>query len=166
MTSKPFSLNKQFKELLQRVEGTSIRRKDLIQFTIDTTEMSAIQSTRFVARHINVLTSHKLITTSGNRNARTYHFTDPLLALLAQEDKKASQEVFLKREEVKTSAELKMILGEIEAYRDLLTQYPANRQIIEQLLGEAKDQSTQLYGRLNALRKVMKATNQESIQAC
>ncbi|MFI8621667.1 hypothetical protein ACIGBN_11980 [Marinomonas sp. NPDC078689] len=178
MTTKQFSLNKSFKELLQLVEDSSIKRRDLIQLAVDTTELNTLQSTRFVARHVNVLTSHNLITASGKRNARMYHFTDSLLTLLNHETKDLkltnshfetrtpNYETLLKREEAKTSAELKMTLGEIEAYRDLMTQYPTNRQVIEELLCEAKDQSTQLYGRLNALRKVIKATNQESRQAC
>jgi hypothetical protein len=178
MTSKPFSLNKQFKELLQRVEGTSVRRKELIQLAATITGLNSVQSTRFVARNINRLTTESLIRASGERNARTYHFTDSLLMLLDSEVcnlkltninteiETSNQESQLKVEEVKTSAELKMTLGEIEAYRDLINQYPTNRQVIEELLCEAKDQSTQLYGRLNALRKVIKATNQESRQAC
>ncbi|WP_219704363.1 hypothetical protein, partial [Marinomonas lutimaris] len=72
MTSKPFSLNKQFKELLQRVEGTSIRRKELIQLASSTTDLDIVQSTRLVARNVSRLTSKGLLSASGERNARTY----------------------------------------------------------------------------------------------
>lgn len=177
MTAKPFSLNKQFKELLQHLEGTSITRKKLIQLAATTTELDTIQSTRFVARNIGRLTTQNLVTASGNRNFRTYHFTDELLNSLQQksstiklnntpEAKGINQAQQLKIEEVKTGAELKMILGEIDAYRDFLTKYPANRQIIQTLLQQAKEQSTQLYGRLNALKKVMLAANIESTKTC
>lgn len=178
MTSKPFSLNKQFKELLQRVEGTSIRRKELIQLAATTIGLNSVQSTQFVARNVNRLTTKSLIRASGERNARTYHFTDSLLTLLDPEVcnlklndinteiETSNQESQLKIEEVKTSAELKMILGEIEAYRDFLSKYPASRQIIQRLLHEAKEQSTQLYGRLNALKKIIQATNIESAKSC
>jgi hypothetical protein len=178
MSAKPFSLNKQFKELLQRVEGTSIRRKELIQLATNTTELSTTQSTRFIARNINKLTFKNLVTASGERYARTYHFTEALLVLLKQGDstvklnnsntetKNCNQESLLKIEEAKTSAELKMILGEIEAYRDFLIKYPASSQVIQRLLLQAKEQSTQLYGRLNALKKVIQATNIESAKTC
>ncbi|MDE8601601.1 hypothetical protein M3I01_001490 [Marinomonas sp. RSW2] len=179
MTSKPFSLNKPFKELLQRVEGTSIKRKELIQLATSTTELNLVQSTRFIAKNVNILTTKNLITASGERNARTYHFSDSLLILLDQktcdskpndvchtESEVRQQETLLKIEEAKTSTELKMILGEIEAYRDFLTKYPANRQIIQKLLHQTKEQSTQLYGRLNALKKVIQETNMKSDKAC
>lgn len=178
MTAKAFSLNKQFKELLQHLEGTSITRKKLIQLAATTTELDTIQSTRFVARNIGRLTINNLVTASGTRNHRIYHFTDAVLNSLKQEGsmlklnnsntdtKDNNQEGQLKIEEIKTGAELKMILGEIDAYRDFLTKYPANRQIIQTLLHQAKEHSTQLYGRLNALKKVMLAANIESATTC
>ena len=116
MTSKPFSLNKTFKELLQRVEGTSIKRKELIQLATSTTELNLVQSTRFIAKNVNILTTKNLITASGERNARTYHFTDSLLILLDQktrdskpndvchtESEVRQQETLLKIEEAKVN---------------------------------------------------------------
>lgn len=173
MTSKPFSLNKRFKELLQCVEGTSIKRKELIELAIKTTEFNRTQSIGLVTRNVRKLMRENLITASGERNSRAYNFTDSLLVLLEKDTTKSGgvfqhkdtevkpPEPELQKEEAKTSAELRMILGEIEAYRDLLTQYPTNKHVIQDLLKQAKEQSTQLYGRLNAINKVLQAIRGE-----
>ncbi|MGR0280378.1 hypothetical protein ACUM5Y_15210 [Marinomonas dokdonensis] len=172
MTSKPFSLNKQFKELLQRVKGTSIRRKDLIQLASSTTELDITQSTRLVARNVNRLTSEGLLNASGERNARTYHLTSELILMLSRSSheqsgeetikiSQSSNEVHLLDEEKKANAELKLLLGEIDAYQEYLGLFPHNRPAIVKLLNESREKATKFYGRLNAIKKIIKSTQSE-----
>lgn len=172
MTSKPFSLNKQFKELLQRVEGTSIRRKELIQLASSTTELDLAQSTRLVARNVSRLTSEGLLSASGERNARTYHLTSELILMLNRSPRvlpneetidtnQSSNEVHLLDEEKKANAELKLLLGEIDAYQEYLELFPHKRPAILKLLDESKEKATRFYGRLNAIKKIIQTTQLE-----
>lgn len=172
MTSKPFSLNKQFKELLQRVEGTSIRRKELIQLASSTTDLDIVQSTRLVARNVSRLTSKGLLSASGERNARTYHLTSELILMLKSSPREpsdeetidtsqSSNEVHLLDEEKKANAELKLLLGEIDAYQEYLGLFPHKRPAILKLLDESREKATRFYGRLNAIKKIIQSTQPE-----
>ncbi len=172
MTSKPFSLNKQFKELLQRVEGTSIRRKELIQLASSTTDLDIVQSTRLVARNVSRLTSKGLLSASGERNARTYHLTSELILMLNSspcgssdeetiDTNQSSNEVHLLDEEKKANAELKLLLGEIDAYQEYLGLFPHKRPAILILLDESREKATRFYGRLNAIKKIIQTTQPE-----
>jgi hypothetical protein len=174
MTSKPFSLNKQFKELLQRVEGTRIRRKELIQLTSSTTDLDIVQSTRLVARNVSRLTSKGLLSASGERNTRTYHLTPALLSMVnniscewpgeeAIDTSQTLSATLLLDEEKKASAELKLLLGEIDAYQDYLGKFPQERPTILKLLDESKEKATSFYGRLNAIKKIIKSAQREEI---
>ncbi|MEO9656251.1 hypothetical protein [Marinomonas sp.] len=172
MTSKPFSLNKRFKELLQHMEGTSIRRKELIQLASSTTKLDIAQSTRLVARNVSRLTSEGLLNASGERNARTYHLTSELILMLNRsarepsgeetiDTSQSSNEVHLLNEEKKANAELKLLLGEIDAYQEYLGLFPHKRPAIAQLLNESREKATKFYGRLNAIKKIIKSTQSE-----
>jgi DNA-binding protein H-NS len=72
----------------------------------------------------------------------------------------------LQQEESKAGAELQMLVAEIEAYQDLLAKYPSSLDVINQLLLEAREKSTALYGKLNAVKKVIRLTEQESGELC
>ncbi|AWY01120.1 hypothetical protein A8139_14905 [Marinomonas primoryensis] len=174
MASRSFSLNKQFKELLLRVEGTSIRRKELIQLASSTTDLDIVQSTRFVARNVSRLTSRGLLSASGERNARTYHLSQELLSMLNDSSgKQLNNEAIdtsqiltdshLLDEEKKANAELRLLLGEIDAYQDYLEKFPQKRPAILKLLDESKEQATSFYGRLNAIKKIIKSAQLEGI---
>lgn len=169
MTPRPFSLNKQFKELLQRVEGTSIRRKELIQLASSTLGLDLTQSTGLVARNVNRLTPKGLLSASGERNARTYHLTPELILMLDRsvfelsgektiDTSQSSNEVYLLDEEKKANAELKLLLGEIDAYQEYLGLFPHKRPAILKLLDESREKATKFYGRLNAIKKIIKST--------
>lgn len=166
MTVRPFSLNKQFKELLQHVEEASIKRTELIQLAVETTTLSKDQSSRFVDRNISKAKASGLITPSGKRNARIYHLSPDLISMLSDrphgassqisEEKQSLSVVHLFEEEKRAGAELKLVLGEIEAYKDYINKIPDKRSNIMELLDESKDKASVLYGRLNAIKKIIK----------
>lgn len=134
------------------------------------------QAERFVARNIYKLQQRGLIDASGVKGQRTYHLSHALQQKITStksprnklksnfEDIGGDKELI--DEEVKTQVSLEMILSELDAYRDILERFPRSRSVVQGLLNEAKKESIQLYGRLNALKKVIQATNQRSTLEC
>jgi hypothetical protein len=66
-------------------------------------------------------------------------------------------------EEKKANAELRLLLGEIDAYQDYLEKFPQKRPAILKLLDESKEKATSFYGRLNAIKKIIKSAQLEGI---
>lgn len=175
MSKETISLNKKFKELLQCIQGNEIKRKTLIDTAASLFDMPPRAAEAFVARNVHSVQKYKLIEASGERGERTYHLTSSLVAMVKNHTKSSSEigssekvltTPSLLQEEAKTSAELKMLLGEIETYKEFLDKYPSKRQLIKSLLNKAKDESTKVYGRLNALNKLIQATTQKEAIEC
>lgn len=175
MTNETISLNQKFKKLLKRVEGNSIGRKQLIELAENLFNLSKIQAGRLVARNIHALTTKDLIVATGKSNARIYQVTPALRAMLQSNeyeiatkanDEKGTSSDELMSEETKTSTELKMVLGEIQAYQDYLKQFPQQNKTILSLLNKTRDHASDLYGRLSAINKIIKATEIEDNMTC
>lgn len=164
MTERTISLNKSFKKLLKCVVGHNVRRKELISCAVSKLSLTPKQAEGFVARNIHFLMRHELVQTSGVKGERAYHFTSRLQLLLERAEVRTDAEVneYLCREflleETKTNIELTKIAGEIEAYRYYLVKYPNSHDVIKGLLHQAKEESSQLCGRLSAIKKLMQAT--------
>ena len=127
MTNETISLNQKFRKLLMRVDGSSIGRKQLIELAENLFKLSKNQAQRFVARNIHALTTKDLIVATGKNSARVYQITPELFDILQKNEHKKATKTHdekyvstneLIKEETKTTTELKMILGEIEAYKD------------------------------------------------
>lgn len=176
MTNETFSLNNKFKDLLLCVEGDNVKRKELLNIAKERFGLTPKQAEGFVARNVRRLKLKRLLNASGNKGECTYHFSSTLKCLirptetvLADRQKKPESNEGsenLSREETKIQISLEMLLSELEAYRDIHERFPSTRPVVQGLLNEAKKESTQLYGRLNALKKVIQATNQRSTSKC
>ncbi|MCT8986365.1 hypothetical protein [Shewanella phaeophyticola] len=175
MTNETISLNQKFRKLLMRVEGTSIGRKQLIELAENLFKLSKIQAQRLVARNIHALTTKDLIVATGENNARVYLITPELLVILQKSEYEKTTKTHvvegtssneLMTEEIKTSTELKIILGEIQAYQDYLEQFPQKNKTILSLLNKTRDHASDLYGRLSAINKIIKATEIEDNITC
>ena len=175
MTNETISLNQKFRKLLMQVEGSSIGRKQLIESAENLFELSKIQAERLVARNIHALTTKDLIVATGENKARVYFITPELIEILQKNehekttkthDEKVVSTDELMTEETKTSAELKMVLGEIQAYQDYLEQFPQKNKTIFSLLNKSRDRASNLYGRLSAINKIIKATETEDNMTC
>jgi hypothetical protein len=175
MTNETISLNQKFRKLLMRVEGSSIGRKQLIELAENLFKLSKIQAQRLVARNIHALTTKDLIVATGKNSARVYQITPELIAILQKNehekttkthDKKGVSTNELMTEETKASTELKMVLGEIQAYQDYLEQFPQQNKTILSLLNKTRDHASDLYGRLSAINKIIEATETEDYMAC
>ena len=176
MTNETISLNESFKDLLLCVEGNNVKRKDLIKIAIDKFGLTAKQAEGLVARNVHRLQQKQLLDASGDKGERTYHLSSTLKdliepseaifndQLMKSEIKKGNEE--LSREETQTQVSLEMILSELDAYRDIHERFPRSRPVVQGLLNEVKKESIQLYGRLNAVKKVIQATNQISASEC
>ncbi|WP_417436618.1 hypothetical protein [Idiomarina abyssalis] len=77
------------------------------------------------------------------------------------ETSQSSNEAHLLDEEKKANAELKLLLGEIDAYQEYLGLFPHKRPAILKLLDESKEKATRFYGRLNAIKKIIQTTQPE-----
>ncbi|MCW3173120.1 hypothetical protein [Shewanella subflava] len=175
MTNETISLNQKFRKLLMRVDGSSIGRKQLIELAENLFSLSKIQAERLVARNIHALTTKDLIVATGKSNARIYQVTPELRTILQSNeykittkphDEKGVSTNKLMTEETKTSTELKMVLGEIQAYQDYLEQFPQQNKTILSLLNKTRDHASDLYGRLSAINKIIKATEIEDNMTC
>ncbi|MGI2227358.1 hypothetical protein [Shewanella sp. AC91-MNA-CIBAN-0169] len=175
MSNKTISLNQKFKKLLLQAEGSSVSRKQLIESAEGLLKLSKIQAQRLVARNIHALTTKKLIVATSANNERIYQISPELLEILHQgENDKASQNLAVEgessneliNEETKISTELKMVLGEIQAYQDYLEQFPQKNKTIFSLLNKSRDRASDLYGRLSAISKIIKATETEDNMTC
>jgi hypothetical protein len=175
MTKETIYLNQKFKVLLQKTDGNTTSRKQLIELAKNEFEFTNIQAQRFVARNIHTLTKESLIQATGNHRARTYLITASLMAILhnfnhvevidsASFEKKQLNE--LHNEEIKTSAELKLVLSEIQAYQDYLVKFPQNNRAILSLLNKTRDSASEFYGRLNAIKKIIKVSEIEGNMTC
>lgn len=176
MTNETISLNKNFKDLLLCVEGNNVKRKELITIAMDKFGLTPKQAEGLVARNVYRLQQKQLLDASGDKGERTYHLSTSLRHLIKpsgafstdhqteSETIKGNEE--LSREETKTQVSLEMILSELDAYRDIHERFPRSRAVVQGLLNEAKKESIQLYGRLNALKKIIQATNQRSASKC
>tara|TARA_R110002033_G_scaffold135713_1_gene175229 strand:- start:439 stop:966 length:528 start_codon:yes stop_codon:yes gene_type:complete len=175
MTSKTISLNQKFKELLLHAERNTIGRKKLIESAENLFELTTIQAQRFVARNIHTLTKEKLIVATGSYKARTYLITPTLMSRMHNCNYvEATDSVFFEKkessellsEEIKTSAELKLILSEIQAYQDYMVKFPQSNETILSLLDKTRDRASDFYGRLSAIKKIIKASEIEGNITC
>lgn len=69
----------------------------------------------------------------------------------------------LLKERREHEGELKIVLGEIDEYRSLLSRFPALEQNIEPLLQASKIRSTQLLGKVNVLTNILKSLSAEQV---
>ena len=176
MTNETISLNGSFKDLLQCVEGNNVKRKELINMAVEKLGLTSKQAQGLVARNVHRLQQKALLEASGDKGDRTYHISSTLRRLIEptealtnghlSEPEAAKGNEELLDEEIKTQVSLEMILSELNAYRDIQERFPRSRSVVKGLLNETKKESIQLYGRLNALKKVIEATNQRSALEC
>lgn len=173
MVINSIPLNEKFREVMRNVEGIEVARKELVKRSEQMYEFNKKQAQNFVDRNINKLQMQELLVSiEGNRGV--YSMSSVLRELLetSKDDEKRSlprkeqTTFFLQQEESKTGAELQMLVAEIEAYQDLLAKYPSSLGVVNQLLQEAREKSTALYGKLNAVKKVIRLTEQESGELC
>lgn len=89
----------------------------------------------------------------GERNC----FSQKKLALKKQEGIEAN-DIFwtaLNRDKLIFEADLKIVLGEVEEYKRLVTEYPEKSGVVEPFFSDAKERSIELLGKVNALTKVV-----------
>lgn len=158
---------------MRNVEGTEVARKELVKRSEQMFLLGKKQAQNFVDRNINKLQMQELLVPiEGNRGVYSMSFALQELLETAREGEKRSlprieqTTFFLQQEESKAGAELQMLVAEIEAYQDLLAKFPSSLEVINQLLLEAREKSTALYGKLNAVKKVIRLTEQESCELC
>jgi len=175
MSSESISLNLKFKELLKKVQENPISRKKFIELAEKNLLLTNEQATGFIARNIHVLTKENLIIATGESPHRAYLITDTLLTSINAVIESKKTEVSLcknsiskdlRNQELKTNSELKLILGEIETYQGYLQKYPQNHNEILPLLESSRDSAADLYGRLNAINKIIKATEAKESMTC
>ncbi|MGF1688413.1 hypothetical protein L4C36_17260 [Photobacterium japonica] len=58
------------------------------------------------------------------------------------------------REKAQFEAELRIVLGEVDVYKRVLTSFPEQSALVEPLYEKSKDYSAELLGRINALSKL------------
>lgn len=173
MVTNSVSLNKKFREVIRGVDGTEVTRKDLVELSRQTYELSEKQAQGFVGRNVYKLQKQGLLLSKENSRG-TYSISSHLQELLhcmeSDDERPSTQEnqstFCLQQEESKAGAELQMLVAEIEAYQELVSKYPSRLEVINQLLCEARARSTALYGKLNAVKKVIRLTEQESGGLC
>ena len=154
MIIESISLNPKFKELLIQLQCNQVSRQKLIALTEKRFNLSNVQATRFVSKNIYLLKKQKQITAMGEKNKRIYRIAPELIAILHENE--MSKELL--NEELKTKSELKLILGEIEAYQEYLQKYPQGQRVIISLLDDCHDRVTDFYGRLNAIKNIINKT--------
>lgn len=64
----------------------------------------------------------------------------------------------LEKEKLTHEADLQIVLGELEEFKRLLSRFPEKREHFESFYFEAKERSTTLLGKVNALTKVLNTT--------
>lgn len=57
-------------------------------------------------------------------------------------------------------------MGEVEAFQDYLGKFPEAKRVILDLLGQSRDSAALLYGKLNAIQKIIDATSTETTALC
>lgn len=172
MTSKKISLSEKFKDLLLSVEGNNVKRKELIKIAMGKFGLTAKQAEGFIARNVHYLQRKHLIEASGYRGERSYYLSSSLKCIIEHKNSTFSDLLSeslpskgndeLSREETKIQVSLEMVLSELNAYYDLHERFPHSRAFVKHFLNEAKKESIQLHGKLNALKKIILATNQKN----
>ncbi|BCK06391.1 TPA: hypothetical protein RI707_000751 [Vibrio cholerae] len=61
---------------------------------------------------------------------------------------------YISQEKAQSEAELRILLGEVEEYKRVLTHFPAQSALIKPLYDKSKEYSAELLGRVNALSKL------------
>lgn len=177
MSVRGTDLNFGFAKILRRVDGKSVSRRQLIQIVIEAEKVTELQAQRYVGRHIHQLKKKHLVRSEGPRNSTRYVFSEALLEVLidparAQDKKDDPSEVTticassLQHEKERLSAELKLAMGEVEAFQDYLGKFPEAKRVILDLLGQSRDSAALLYGKLNAIQKIIDATSAETTALC
>ena len=154
MINESISLNPKFRELLIQLQCNQVSRQKLIALTEKIFNLSNVQATRFISKNIHLLKKQKQMTATGEKNKIIYHIAPDLIAILHENE--MSKELL--NEEIKTNSELKLILGEIEAYQEYLQKYPQSNKVIISLLDDCRDRATDFYGRLNAIKNILSKT--------
>lgn len=173
MSTKKTNINLDFANILRKIDGKSIARKELIQLAMQVNHFNEVEALNFVGRHVHQLKKKGLISSEGQRNSTRYVFGEALIDMLAdpvqtQKEKSYKSEAAscassLQHEKDKLSAELKLTIGEVEAFQDYLAKFPEVKKVIVDLLYEARDSAAQLYGRLNAIQKIIDATSAKGV---
>lgn len=175
MTDKTIPINPKFKNVLLEIKDNTFNRHELISTAEHLLKLTNIQAKRFVSRNVHVLTSRKLLVAIGSKSNRGYRITPELSRILNVEDSKQSNNIMfldktkpenLLAEEVKVNAELKLLLGEIDAYQDFLQRFPEQKDVIHSLLFVTRDEAAEYYGRLNAIRKIINKTQSNGTKSC
>ncbi|WP_086479610.1 hypothetical protein [Oceanospirillum sanctuarii] len=176
MSARKTNINFVFANILRKVNATSIGRKELIQLVMEVNQLQEADATRFVGRHIHQLKKKNLLYSEGERNTTRYVFCDALVEMLASPVKNRNEQGYkpelaicassLRQEKDTLSAELKLKMGEVEAFQDYMAKFPEAQKVIADLLNESRDSAALLYGRLNAIQKIIDATSVERASAC
>lgn len=157
------------------IKDKTFSRLELISTTEQLLRLTNIQAKRFVSRNIHVLTSRKLLVAIGGKNNRGYRITPELARILNEEDSQQANNITilaktepenLLAEEVKVNTELKLLLGEIDAYQDFLQRFPEQKDVIHSLLVITRDEAAEYYGRLNAIKKIINKTQSNGTKTC
>lgn len=175
MTDKTITINPQFKTVLLEINKNTFSRQQLISTAEHQLKLTTIQIKRFVSRNIYVLSSRKLLVATGDKKNRGYRITTELAQMLHGENLQKTIHIMsvaktepenLLAEEVKVNTELKLLLGEIDAYQDFLQRFPEQNDVIHSLLCVTRDQAAEYYGRLNAIRKIISKTQTHGAKSC
>ncbi|EKZ9180005.1 hypothetical protein V8087_003740 [Vibrio vulnificus] len=78
--------------------------------------------------------------------------------------KRAIDQALLLKEKSDYEGELAMLLSEVEEYRSLKQRFPEQDKLLTSILKKAKDRSTSLLGKINALSNVLKSLAEEAAQ--
>lgn len=144
--------------------------------TVNSSMTDKQQVRKFVYRHVySLLNKGYLVKKSSTGSRSAKYFKSELFKTTQFEPSKRSrllkgrpvpyvpmaeqnQEPFwtvLNRERSVCEADLKIVLGEVEEFKRLISQYPAQAKLIDPLFIQARDQSIELLGKVNALTKLV-----------
>lgn len=174
--SNDFRINSWMKKILIELQGKTLTRQSLIEkATLIPKYSEPKQAKMFVSRNVHALTKQGLLFARGKIKQRTYELSPSLKDILFSV---AGQKISEKREcleneiddlildERKVTAELKILLSEIETYQELHQRFPSKKHEISSLIDSGRERSATLYGRLNAIRNVIKLSEQSGHSQC
>ena len=174
--SNDLRINSWMKKILVELQGKTLTRQAMIERAALIPKYSEPKQARmFVSRNVHTLTKQNLLFAKGKIKQRTYEISPALNGVLFDmlensinsiKSSPVNEMDALFSDERKVTAELKILLSEIETYQEFHLRFPSKRAAISSLLESGKERSAALYGRLNAIRKVLKLVDAKSNTQC
>jgi hypothetical protein len=159
-------------KILIELQGKTLTRHALIeQASLIPQYSKPKQAQMFISRNLHALTKQDLLFAKGNIKQRTYEISSALNEVISSAiesdsnliNSNSSNEVrALLSEELKIATELEILLSEVETYQKLHQRFPSKKAAISSLLNTGRAQSAAMYGRLNAIRNILKLTEAKS----